>query len=120
VVRKPKPIVVELIQQTALESDIEDYLDKRVRDNGGFTEKYTTPGRRGPPDRLITWSPGPFDHGVGRIELAEMKRPKGGRVSELQKLDHAKRAKFGVRVWLLYTKDQVDNYIAIKCGSSAK
>jgi hypothetical protein len=122
VARKPKAQVpvVELIQRVPLESEIEEYLDQRVVANGGMTEKHTTPGRRGPPDRLITWPPGTFDHGIGRMDLAELKRPKGGVLSELQKRDHERRARFGIKVWLLYTKEAVDNYIAIKLGNKAR
>ncbi len=119
--RRTAPVpVVELLKQVQLESTEEEYLDQRVRDNGGFTEKFTIPGRRGPPDRLITLPPGPFDHGIGRMELAEVKRPKGGHFSELQNRDHERRLKFGIKVAKLWTHQMIDDYITIKFGSNAK
>lgn len=86
------------------ESSVEDHLRKLVEEVGGLVEKFTIPGRRGPPDDLVTW---PW----GEMDLVECKRPKGGRRSELQKRDHRERAKRSVPVYLLHTIPNVDDYV---------
>ncbi|MBP8231771.1 MAG: VRR-NUC domain-containing protein [Rhizorhabdus sp.] len=91
------------------EAAVEKYLRERVEALGGLCEKFTSPGRRGVPDRLITW-PG------GRMELVETKSPRGGlRVAQYR--DHERRAERGVRVYVLYSKSEVDGYIASQVRS---
>ena len=85
------------------ESAIERYLRERVEALGGLCEKFTSPGRRGAPDRLVTWPD-------GRMDLVEMKAPRG-RLSFAQNHDHARRAERGVRVYVLYSKTDVDRYL---------
>ena len=63
---------------TKLEKDIEEKLLKMVKRHGGLCLKWVCPGWSGVPDRLILL-PG------GRVIFAETKRPKGGRLSRLQK-----------------------------------
>lgn len=89
------------------EDSVEDYLVERIERMGGLCEKFTTPGRRGPPDRLVTlpW---------GTMRLVEVKRPKGGMLSEGQKRDHARRAKCGVIVQLLWTQEMVGSWITFE------
>lgn len=90
---------------------VEDHLREQVALHGGLCEKHTSPGRRGPPDDLITW---PW----GEMDLVETKRPKDGRLSKLQELDHKERAKRGVPVYLLDTKAKVDRYVRIRCAQA--
>lgn len=85
------------------ESTVEDYLSKLVEKHDGICEKHTSPGRRGPPDRLVTW---PW----GDMDLVELKRPRG-RLEPWQVRDHAARAKRGVPVYLLDTTEKVDMYM---------
>ena len=61
-----------------LEKEIEAKLCKMVRQHGGLCLKWVCPGWSGVPDRIIVL-PG------GRVLFAETKRPKGGRLSPLQK-----------------------------------
>ncbi len=61
-----------------LEKEIERKLRLMVERHGGLCLKWTCPGWSGVPDRIILL-PG------GRVYFAETKRPKGGRVTELQK-----------------------------------
>lgn len=84
---------------------IEAYFKRRVKAAGGLAEKHVSPGRRGPPDQLVTW-PG------GRIHLVELKAPKGRR-SDAQIRDHARRAIYGVHVYVLYTKEMINEYVAL-------
>lgn len=85
------------------ETPIEEYLTQQVEMRGGLCEKHTSPGRRGVPDRLITW------HG-GYMHLVETKAPKG-ELSALQARDHRRRRLRGVNVFVLWTKQQVDRYV---------
>ncbi len=86
-----------------LEVDVEDHLRTRVDEVGGLCEKHVSPGRIGVPDDLITWPD-------GVMQLVETKRPKGP-VRSAQVRDHQRRLRYGVRVRLIYTKAQVDEYI---------
>lgn len=73
-----------------LEKDVEAALVRRVKALGGLCEKFTSPGRRSVPDRLVTM-PG------GQIIFVELKRP-GGKPTEAQLKDHAKRRELGCDV----------------------
>ena len=73
-----------------LEKFVEAALVKRVKELGGTCEKFTSPGRRSVPDRIVTL-PG------GRIVFVEVKAP-GKKPTELQDRDHARRMKLGCEV----------------------
>jgi hypothetical protein len=73
-----------------LERDVEKALVKRVKELGGTCEKFTSPGRRSVPDRLITM-PG------GWIIFVELKAP-GKEPTENQAKDHARRRELGCDV----------------------
>ena len=80
-----------------LERDIERALVRRVTALGGTCEKFTSPGRRSVPDRLITM-PG------GRIIFVELKAP-GKKPTELQGRDHARRRALGCDVRVIDTME---------------
>lgn len=61
-----------------LEKEIERRLVNMVERHGGRCLKWTCPGWSGVPDRLLLL-PG------GRVYFVETKRPKGGRLSALQR-----------------------------------
>lgn len=63
---------------TKLEKEVEKNLCKMVKRHGGMCLKWVCPGWSGVPDRIILL-PG------GRVIFAETKRPKGGKMSRLQK-----------------------------------
>jgi len=73
-----------------LEKDVEAALVRRVKALGGLCEKFTSPGRRSCPDRIVTMSD-------GQIIFVELKRP-GGKPTEAQLKDHAKRRDLGCDV----------------------
>lgn len=85
------------------ESTIEKYLCKRVRERGGKTRKINGLGERFWPDRLVV------DPVLGMF-LVELKRPKGGVVSEGQKSRIAEIRKAGGDVFLLYTEEAIDAF----------
>lgn len=85
-----------------LERDIEKALVKRVKCLGGLCEKFTSPGRRSVPDRIITL-PG------GRIVFAECKAP--GKVpTDAQAADHERRRAMGCDVRVIDSKGKVDAF----------
>ena len=78
-----------------LEKDVEAALVRRVKALGGLCEKFTSPGRRSVPDRLVTMPD-------GQIIFVELKRP-GGKPTEAQLKDHAKRRELGCDVRVIDT-----------------
>lgn len=91
------------------ESTVELYFVDQVEAHGGMAEKLTT-GRRGPPDRLVTWPA----YGFARIHFVELKTI-GGKLESWQERDHARRRKLGAHVDVLWTRSMVDNYVARFC-----
>lgn len=62
-----------------LEKAIEQKLVKLVEANGGRCIKWTSPSSSGVPDRIVI-----LPH--GRVIFIETKRPKGGRLSPMQRI----------------------------------
>ena len=87
-----------------LESTVERYFVQRVRDCGGLAEKFTSPGRRHVPDRLVTLPNVP-------LHLVELKRP-GEKPRPGQVRDHARRAALGHRVYVIDSLGAVNKYIS--------
>jgi hypothetical protein len=86
------------------EIKVEEYLLAKVEGPiGGLCEKHTTPGRRGPPDRLVT-----FPDGV--LKLVELKTI-GGELSPPQVRDHKRRARCNCKVPVLWTRQQVAQWL---------
>lgn len=83
------------------EREVEDYLRRRVEDRGGICDKFIPDNKPGMPDRIVML-PG------GVLVWVETKRPKGGRLSELQKLRHRQLRALGQRVEVAWTKEQAD------------
>jgi Holliday junction resolvase len=73
-----------------LEKQIEQALVQRVKELGGVCEKFTSPGRRAVPDRIVTL-PG------GRIVFVECKAP-GKKPTVMQQFDHERRRLLGCDV----------------------
>lgn len=78
-----------------LEKDIERAFVARVKSLGGMAEKFTSPGRRSVPDRLVTM-PG------GQIIFVELKAP-GKKPTDAQKRDHDRRKALGCDVRVIDT-----------------
>lgn len=75
---------------------------RRVKALGGTCEKFTSPGRRSVPDRLITL-PG------GRVIFAECKAP-GKKPTELQAKDHERRRALGCEVYVIDSPEAADAF----------
>jgi len=84
-----------------LEKEIEKKLVEMVKKHGGLCLKWVCPGWSGVPDRILLL-PG------GRVIFAELKRPKGGRVSSLQTWWRRTLQKLGFTVWHIYDHDQLE------------
>jgi len=85
-----------------LERDIEQALVKRVKELGGKCEKFTSPGRRSVPDRIVTL-PGNI------ILFVECKRP-GQKPTAKQLKDHEERRLLGCDVRVIDTMEQVNAF----------
>jgi len=82
-----------------LEKNIESALVKRVKELNGLCEKFTSPGRRSVPDRLVTL-PG------GVVIFVELKSP-GKLPSPLQIRDNLRRIGLGCDVRVIDSLEQV-------------
>lgn len=82
-----------------LERDIERAFVARVRALGGMADKFTSPGKRSVPDRLVTL-PG------GRVLFVELKAP-GKKPTPGQLKDHARRRALGCDVRVIDTLEAV-------------
>lgn len=76
-----------------IERDVEQALVRRVKAMGGLCEKFTSPGRRSVPDRLVTLP-------NGRIVFVELKAPKK-KPTENQIRDHERRRALGCDVRMI-------------------
>lgn len=88
-----------------LEKSIENILRKAVEDEGGVCLKWTCPGHRGVPDRMILF-PG------GIIAFVELKRP-GAKVKAggLQEWWRQRLVGFGFRCYEISTVEQVQQLV---------
>ena len=85
-----------------LEKDIENALVRRVKTLGGMCEKFTSPGRRSVPDRIITLP-------NGKIVFVEVKNT-GKKPTELQLRDHERRRALGCDVRVIDNMDDVNAF----------
>lgn len=84
------------------ESEIENYFVRRVREAGGLQRKFTSPGTRGVPDRIVAFR--------GRVRLVELKAPQG-ELSVAQEREHKRWTDAGIPVFVMRTKEQIDVFI---------
>lgn len=88
------------------ESSIEKYLVRQVKRAGGEAEKFTSPGRKNVPDRLVTWLYPMTDF----VELkATGEKPNAG-----QRRDHARRRRRGYSVFVIDSKAGVDRFVLLR------
>ena len=86
-----------------LERDIERYLVRRVKDLGGVAYKFTSPSRRGVPDRLCV-----FPDGISVfIECkAPSKKPTVLQTHEIERLRN-----LGQQVFVVDSKESIDEIV---------
>lgn len=87
---------------TVIEKSVEKYLKDKVEALGGLCFKFTS-GVSGVPDRIVVLD--------GRCYFIELKRPKGGVVSEKQKYWMEKIKEKGVYAGLLKNKEEIDDFL---------
>ena len=87
-----------------LENEVEGHLRRRVEKVGGMCVKFLPDFARGFPDRIVLL-PG------GVLVWVETKRPQGGVLSPVQKVQHVLLRRLGQRVEVVWTKDQADDLI---------
>lgn len=80
-----------------LEKDVEAALVRRVKVLGGLCEKFTSPGRRSVPDRIITMP-------NGQIIFVELKAP-NKKPTDAQLKDHERRRDLGCDVRVIDNKE---------------
>lgn len=85
------------------ERDVERKLRLAVEAAGGKCLKWVCPGWSGVPDRIILL-PG------GRVIFAELKRPKGGIVSDLQQWWAKELRSLGFEVWTVKDEAELDAF----------
>ena len=86
---------------TPLEKEIEKKLVDIVKKHGGLCLKWVCPGWSGVPDRILLL-PG------ARVFFAELKRPKGSKVSALQAWWRKTLARLGFTVWHIYNQEELE------------
>ena len=85
------------------EAKVEKYLLERVRSLGGLCLKFTSPGTKGVPDRIVILN--------DLICFIEVKRPKGGRVAPMQEWWIKQFIKNGQKAYIVKNVDMVDEII---------
>lgn len=85
---------------TPLEKDIERKLVAMVKRRGGYCLKWVCPGWSGVPDRIILL-PG------GRVVFVELKRPQGGRLSDLQRWWAKQLIGLGFDHWVIWDQEDL-------------
>lgn len=85
------------------EKQVEKYLVDRITNLGGLPWKFMSPGTAGVPDRIVIMN--------GLICFVELKRPKGGRVSDMQQWRIDQLKKHGVKAYVLKNKDEVAHLV---------
>ncbi len=87
-----------------IESDIEKYLAKLVKDAGGVYLKIPAVYMSGIPDRLVLLP-------EGKMSFVELKRPIGGKRAQLQKYWNKRLSNLGYPACYVQTKDEADMLI---------
>ena len=96
-----------------LENEVEGHLRRCVEKAGGLCVKFLPDFARGFPDRIVIL-PG------GVLVWVETKRPQGGVLSPVQKVQHVLLRRLGQRVEVVWTKDQADALIDSLVGTGTQ
>ncbi len=85
-----------------IENDIEKYLVRQVKRTGALCYKFTSPGTRGVPDRIILYQ--------GNVFFVELKRP-GGKPRKDQLKTIEKFNEQLIPVFVIDSKQKVDDLL---------
>lgn len=85
------------------ERDVESYLVQRLDEIGLPCLKFNPEGKVGMPDRLVLLP-------EGKVIWVELKT-KGGHLEEIQKLQHKRLGDLGHRVFVVWSKVDVDRLV---------
>lgn len=85
---------------TPLEKDIERALVEKVKQRGGYCLKWVCPGWAGVPDRIVLLP-------SGKVVFVELKRPKGGRLSHMQKWWAKELINLGFNHWVIWDTEEL-------------
>ncbi|WP_455257942.1 VRR-NUC domain-containing protein [Peptoniphilus asaccharolyticus] len=89
--------------RNVLEKKIEKELERFMKSIGGECLKFISPGTNGVPDRVCHFPD-------GFSVYVETKRPKGGRLSEVQKYMHKKLKNVKQNVEVIWTEEDLKNF----------
>ncbi len=98
------------------EKQVEERIVKLAKQHKGTAYKFTSPGRRSVPDRLIVC---PCIEPELRPVFVEAKRP-GETATDSQLREHKKLIKAGATVFVADTYDEVEFVFATICDGSCK
>lgn len=90
------------------EREVEKFLIDEVKKLKGLCLKFQSPSNSGVPDRIIIMPD-------GKIYFIELKRPKGGKLSSLQKYWFKKLKQYKVNVVVLKNKEEVKGWLNEIC-----
>ena len=93
--------ITEVCMPAELEKEVESYFVKRAKEEGYLAVKFVPDQKKGMPDRLLLLP-------RGHVVWVELKRPKGGRLSAIQKYQHQKLRSYGHVVYVVATRKEVD------------
>lgn len=96
---------------TPIEKDIERALGRKVKKHGGYCLKWVSPGQAGVPDRIVVL-PG------GRVVFVETKRPKGGILSERQKVWGKRLVDLGFQYWTIWDFEELDLFERVELDAT--
>lgn len=88
------------------ENTVEGYLQKKATEHGCICWKFTSPGNKGVPDRIVI---GIDIHGQKHTDFVETKAP-GEKPRLLQRIVHDEMRGHGASVFVLATRPAVDEY----------
>lgn len=84
------------------ENQIENYLKLKTEHYGGLCLKFKS-SYAGVPDRIVIFN--------GKVAFVELKRPKGGRLSPLQRYWAKELTRLGCIYALIKNKQEVDDFL---------
>ncbi|MFV0382341.1 MAG: VRR-NUC domain-containing protein [Breznakia sp.] len=86
------------------EAKVERYLKDTIHNLGGLCWKFTSPGTKGVPDRIVVLN--------DILCFVELKRPKGGRIAPMQEWRVKQLIRNGQKAYVIKNVDMVDELVS--------